>query len=91
MQVVGSKYVRLYSSEETHKLYVLPKEGPAYGKQGNMSALNCEKEDFSRHVAAKHAKFTEALLLPGDCLFIPSKTWHYFRGLSTSVSINFWW
>jgi len=93
VQIVGAKYVRLYGPEETDNLYVLSGgEGPAYGKQGNMSALNCEKEDFTgKHKNAKNAKFTEVLMLPGDLLFIPSKTWHYVRGLSTSISVNFWW
>jgi len=57
-----------------------------------MSAIDCEKEDFAgKHGDAKSAKFTEVLMLPGDLLFIPSKTWHYVRGLSTSISANFWW
>jgi len=92
VQIVGAKYVRLYSQEETHKLYVLSTEGPSYGRQGNMSALNCEEEDFAgKHAKARDANFTEVLMLPGDLLFIPSKTWHYVRGLSTSISVNFWW
>lgn len=89
VQVVGAKYVRIYGKEETPKLYVT-KEG-AYAAQGNMSAVDCEREDFELHPLAKDAVYQEVLLMPGDCLFIPSRVWHYVRSLSTSVSVNYWW
>jgi lysine-specific demethylase 8 len=85
----GSKYVRLYGIEETSKLYVM-KNNNTYGKQGNMSAIDCEREDFQKHPLAASALYTEAILNPGDALFIPSKMWHYVRGLSKSISVNFW-
>jgi hypothetical protein len=61
-----------------------------YGLQGNMSEVDGEQEDWEKHPSAKEAAYTEVLLLPGDCLYIPARTWHYVRSLSTSVSINFW-
>ena len=88
VQLVGIKYVRLYRAELTNSLYVT-KNSP-YGAQGNMSALRCEQEDFDLHPKAKDLEYTEAVLYPGDVLFIPSGMWHYVRSLSTSLSINFW-
>ena len=88
VQLVGAKYVRLYDTDQTDKLYV-SKDGN-YGLQGNMSKVNCELEDFDSHPLAKTCQYTEVLLLPGDCLFIPSRHWHYVRSLSTSISINYW-
>jgi lysine-specific demethylase 8 len=88
IQLVGSKYVRLYHPKETHKLYVSKDEG--YGLQGNMSELDCEIEDYNKHALAKDVEFTEVLLQPGDCLYIPSRHWHYVRSLNTSASINYW-
>lgn len=89
IQLVGAKYVRLYDRKETPRLYVSKDKG--YGLQGNMSELNCEMEDYDgKHPLARDAKFTEVLLLPGDCLYIPSRHWHYVRSLSTSVSVNYW-
>jgi len=35
-------------------------------------------------------RYSEAILAPGDMLFIPSKHWHYVRSLSPSFSVNFW-
>lgn len=89
VQLVGAKYVRIYGKEETGKLYV-SKVG-TYGSQGNMSAVDCERENFEQHPLARDAKFQEVLLLPGDALFIPSRAWHYVRSLSSSVSVNYWW
>jgi lysine-specific demethylase 8 len=88
VQVVGAKYVRLYAREHTSKLYV--SKNKSYGLQGNMSDLNCEMEDFEKHPKAEDCPYQEVLLLPGDCLFIPSQHWHYVRSLSTSISVNYW-
>ncbi|GKZ00957.1 hypothetical protein MPSEU_001047200 [Mayamaea pseudoterrestris] len=88
VQLVGAKYVRLYSANETSKLYV--NKQCAYGLQGNMSDVDCEREDFDKHPLAREAAFEEVLLLPGDALFIPARTWHYVRSLTTSISVNYW-
>lgn len=88
VQVVGAKYIRLYDIDQKDKLYV--SQDGSYGLQGNMSQVNCELEDFESHPLAESSQYTEVLLLPGDCLFIPSRHWHYVRSLSTSISINYW-
>mmetsp|Transcript_51607 Transcript_51607/g.77199 ORF Transcript_51607/g.77199 Transcript_51607/m.77199 type:complete len:294 (-) Transcript_51607:139-1020(-) len=91
VQLVGCKYVRIYNSDQSEKLYVMRKKDSPYGLQGNMSALDCENEDFEKYPLARTSEFVEVLMFPGDCLFIPSRAWHYVRGLSTSISVNFWW
>ena len=91
VQLVGAKYVRLYDPDETPNLYVLDKQSDGYGKQGNMSQLDCEQENWKEHPLAKGAKYQEVVLLePGDALFLPSRWWHYVRSLSSSVSVNYW-
>ena len=87
VQTVGVKYVRLYGSSETARLYV-NKSG--YGLQGNMSDVDCENEDFARHPLAETAVFQDVVLYPGDALYIPSRTWHYVRSLTSSISVNYW-
>jgi hypothetical protein len=89
VQLVGAKYVRLYDRECSQQLYVSKKD-TSYGGQGNMSELDCEREDYERHPLAKDCNYKEVLLFPGDCLFIPARQWHYVRSLSTSVSVNYW-
>ena len=88
VQLVGAKYVRLYKKESSPRLYI--SKNKSYGGQGNMSDLDCEREDVEKHPLAKDCSYTEVVLFPGDCLFIPSREWHYVRSLSTSVSVNFW-
>jgi lysine-specific demethylase 8 len=88
VQLVGAKYVRLYKKESSPQLYISKDKN--YGGQGNMSELDCEREDFEKHPLSKDCNYTEVLLFPGDCLFIPSREWHYVRSLSTSVSVNYW-
>jgi lysine-specific demethylase 8 len=88
VQLVGAKYVRLYDRDATPNLYV--SQDKSYGLQGNMSNLDCEREDFAQHLLAKDCPYKEVLLLPGDCLYIPSRHWHYVRSLSTSISVNYW-
>ena len=43
-----------------------------------------------RFPAVRQAEYTEAVLGPGDALFIPHGHWHYVRSLETSLSVNFW-
>jgi hypothetical protein len=88
VQLVGAKYVRLYRKESSPQLYV--SKDKSYGGQGNMSELDCEREDFEKHPLSEDCSYTEVVLFPGDCLFIPSREWHYVRSLSTSVSVNYW-
>jgi Cupin-like domain/SET domain len=95
VQLVGVKYVRLYAVDATDELPRLSGSGEcsSLGLQGNMSSLNCEIEETDEAQSAvkeAHVPYTEALLFPGDCLFIPSRVWHYVRSLSTSVSVNYW-
>ena len=95
-QVVGFKYVRLYEPKETKYLYVAKKGGAKQGwgegvnAQGNLSPVECECPDLEQYPLFPEAKYREAVLGPGDMLFIPSRHWHYVRSLSPSFSVNFW-
>ena len=61
--------------------------------QGNLSRLGRAVEERGveeRFPAVRQAEYTEAVLGPGDALFIPHGHWHYVRSLETSLSVNFW-
>ena len=89
-QVFGYKRVRLYEASQTHLLY--PKEGGGGGidAQGNVSAVDVEAPDLEAHPEFARAVGTEAILGPGDGLFIPAGCWHHVRSLTPAFSISFW-
>ena len=90
----------MYHPDQTDKLYVVPKvEGSGTGVtdaatsstygQGNISAVSVLKPDLDRYPLFAEARYTDAVLEPGDVLFIPSGWWHAVHSLTTSASINF--
>eukprot|EP00929_Paragymnodinium_shiwhaense_P051590 TRINITY_DN25940_c0_g1_i1.p1 TRINITY_DN25940_c0_g1~~TRINITY_DN25940_c0_g1_i1.p1 ORF type:complete len:576 (-),score=59.55 TRINITY_DN25940_c0_g1_i1:17-1744(-) len=104
-QVAGYKYVRLYGPLEaiadaqeqpgdvpcqTDKLYADFYEEANSGKRFGTSPVRIERPDFEEHPLFREAQYTEAIIGPGDMLYIPEGHWHYIRSLTTSVSVNFW-
>lgn len=85
-QVVGSKYIRLYSPEDTDKLY--PHQSQLLH---NTSQVEVENPDSERFPEFAKAPYLECVLQPGDVLFIPVRHWHYVRSLKLSFSVSFWW
>lgn len=85
-QVVGSKYIRLYSPLETHSLYPHPSQ-----LLHNTSQVDVESPDTVRFPDFLKASYQECVLQPGEVLFIPVKHWHYVRSLELSFSVSFWW
>eukprot|EP01026_Neomeris_dumetosa_P015123 TRINITY_DN1570_c0_g2_i3.p1 TRINITY_DN1570_c0_g2~~TRINITY_DN1570_c0_g2_i3.p1 ORF type:complete len:372 (-),score=62.36 TRINITY_DN1570_c0_g2_i3:73-1188(-) len=84
-QVVGIKYVRLYSIEASEKLY------PHVGLMSNTSQVDVRNVDKDRFPLFANAQYVDVVLRPGQMLFIPQKWWHYVQSLSVSFSVSFWW
>ncbi|KAL8841881.1 MAG: hypothetical protein Q9170_000754 [Blastenia crenularia] len=92
-QVVGKKYVRLYSPEQTDKFYPKGVEG------GGVDMSNTSEVDVEAPAEVQSANFplflqatyVETILGEGECLYIPQGWWHYIRSLSVSLSVSFWW
>ncbi|KAL6457242.1 hypothetical protein MHYP_G00342050 [Metynnis hypsauchen] len=85
-QVVGRKYIRLYSLEQTENLY-------PYQSQllHNTSQVDVENPDVVQFPNFMKASYQECVLQPGEVLFIPKQHWHYVRSLQLSFSVSFWW
>ncbi|KAI5920205.1 hypothetical protein F4810DRAFT_445252 [Camillea tinctor] len=101
-QVVGRKYVRLYSAAETPRMAARGREGGV--EMGNTSLVDvgvvegwdaAEDEDDDKQEQRRRQfaeiPFMDSILEPGDLLYIPVGWWHYVRGLSVSFSVSFWW
>ncbi|KAF9953725.1 hypothetical protein BGZ72_005212 [Mortierella alpina] len=101
-QVVGRKYIRLYAPRETPKLYCYGSESSVDADEttgegsneaamlSNTSQVNVEQPDLGQHPLFSEAQYIEAILEPGELLYIPFQWWHYIRSLSTSFSVSFW-
>ncbi|KAG5831904.1 hypothetical protein ANANG_G00285320 [Anguilla anguilla] len=85
-QVVGRKYIRLYSPEDSEKLY--PHQSHLLH---NTSQVDVERPDVDRFPEFAKAPYQECVLEPGEVLFIPVQHWHYVRALDLSFSVSFWW
>lgn len=92
-QVVGKKYVRLYSPEESGHLYPKPADPFSGVDMSNTSEVDVEAVDENpkRFPLFKEARFVECVLEEGECLYVPVGWWHYVSSLSVSFSISFWW
>ncbi|KAL7581730.1 hypothetical protein ACA910_022268 [Epithemia clementina (nom. ined.)] len=94
IQVVGRKRVLIVDPTNilvnVDTLYV----GRDHGQQSNTSAiLNLENIDRNQFPLAPpiHLVAQQAVLNPGDVLFIPAKWWHSARSLDFTISVNTWW
>ncbi|KAI9034409.1 hypothetical protein DFJ74DRAFT_640210 [Hyaloraphidium curvatum] len=83
-QVAGHKYARLFAPSQAERLY------PAGGIISNTSRVDVEDPDLAEHPLFAGAEYEEAVLAPGDLLFIPKGWWHYLRSLTVSCSVSFW-
>nr|XP_056722406.1 bifunctional peptidase and arginyl-hydroxylase JMJD5 [Euleptes europaea] len=86
VQVLGRKYLHLYSPAQSEKLY--PHEGHLLH---NTSQVDVEEPDLASFPQFETAEAQTCILSPGQVLFIPVQYWHYVRALDTSFSVSFWW
>jgi hypothetical protein len=79
-QVLGRKHVKLAPSFQRHLMY------PRYG---TFSHVDAEAPDPARFPLYAEADVVEAVLEPGDMVFIPLGWWHWVRALDISATVSF--
>ncbi|KAI4322065.1 hypothetical protein L6164_021788 [Bauhinia variegata] len=85
-QVVGKKYIRLYSASLYEELYPYSES-----MLSNSSQVDLDDIDERKFPKVKELEFVDCILEEGEMLYIPPKWWHYVRSLTTSLSVSFWW
>jgi hypothetical protein len=86
-QILGRKQVVLVSPQQDCLMYPKPKEQGAYWH----SQVDWEHPDFDRFPLFRDVKCEEAIVQPGELLFIPGNYWHSVRALDQSISVSCWW
>lgn len=84
-QIEGRKRVRLISPRDSKALK------PVRNTFHDMySPIDLTDENQLEELAQKVTIY-EAMIEPGDVLYIPAHWWHNIDSLTASVSLNFWW
>lgn len=84
MMIQGQKQVKLFKG-------LKPMYPNKLGSLGRtiQSQVDCNAFDLEKFPNLKDTVCEEAILEPGDCLFIPAFYWHQVTALSPSISIKY--
>jgi len=90
VQAVGSKYVRLYAPSQERAMYLFsdPKRSNAARADPRDALAEKQARAFP---AFSGAPFSDAVLEPGDALYVPPGWFHYVQSVTSSFSVSFWW
>ncbi len=83
-QIYGEKRALLVTPTAARCLY-------PFGDNVTKSQVSPEHPDLVKHPRFKNAVLHEAVVGPGDVLFIPKGWWHYFAAQEVSISLNCWY
>jgi hypothetical protein len=86
-QVEGRKRFLLFNPDQFDLLY----PGPLNTRSQHLSRIDVKAPDLKRFPKAARAEYWEAVVEPGDLLFMPAFWWHQVSAPSLAVSVNYWW
>lgn len=89
LQIYGRKRCILFSPENYKYLYPFPLHHP----HDRQSQVNFDSPDFERFPKFNNITGVDAVVGPGDVLYIPNYWWHYIESErnSKTISMNFWY
>ena len=83
----GRKHIVIVDPSYLHQL----KPGPKNSESPHVSSLDLVTPDFAVDVSRLDAPCLEAVLEPGDILFLPALWWHNVLSIDAAISVNYWW
>ncbi|KAF6208048.1 hypothetical protein GE061_016498 [Apolygus lucorum] len=89
-QVRGYKRILLFPPEQFGCLY----PHPAWHPHDRQSQVDFDDPDLAKYPKFAEASASEAIVGPGDVLYIPNYWWHHVESLMKggyTVSVNFWY
>lgn len=88
-QIVGRKRWVFYAPDQTDLLY----RYPWHHFLGHFSTINTREklDDFDRFPLFERAQAWEAVVEPGDIIYVPPKWWHHVSSLDPTISLHFFW
>jgi hypothetical protein len=82
-QVHGTKLAIVAAPEELRNLHLFP-------DSHTKSQVAPEHPDLKAHPRFARATLAQAVLEPGDVLYLPRAWWHYFASSEASISLSCW-
>ena len=86
-QIEGRKRFVLFNPDQFEDLY----PGPLNTRSESFSRVDLKRPDFKRFPRLADVEYWEAVVWPGDLLFMPAYWWHHVSSQDVSVSVNYWW
>jgi hypothetical protein len=90
--VAGRRRFRLFPPDQFANLYIGPRDLNPAGRPVSFVSVN--EPDLARYPRYAHALAAsrEAVLEPGDAIYIPSMWWHSVESLAPfNLLVNYWW
>ncbi|PRP80005.1 hypothetical protein PROFUN_12292 [Planoprotostelium fungivorum] len=85
-QIYGKKRFVLFSPDQLNNLYLYPFLHPG----GQQSQVRFDEWDHKSFPNFAKAEAIEAVLEPGDVLYLPPLWFHHVTALTTSMSVSIW-
>ncbi|KAG2463016.1 HIF1N inhibitor, partial [Polypterus senegalus] len=89
-QIKGYKRCILFPPDQFDRLYPFPVHHPC----DRQSQVDFENPDYEKYPNFKNVIGYEAVVGPGDVLYIPMYWWHHIESLlngGTTITVNFWY
>ena len=83
----GRKHIVMVDPSHSHLL----KPGSKNSESPHVSSLDLVTSGLNIDLSRLNAPCLEAILEPGEVLFVPAFWWHHVMSIDVAISLNYWW